>query len=66
MKLTRFGMRLAVVKLSKGSSDLATYQDKIITYNPITEKFKEVSAEIGGTTMEDNKWREPSRFNEQQ
>jgi len=66
MKLTRFGMRLAVIKLSKGSSDLATHQDKIITYNPITEKFKEVSAEIGGTTMEDNKWREPSRFNEQQ
>ena len=62
MKLTKYGMRLAVVTLSKGSSGLASFQDKIITYNPITEKFKEVSAEIGGVSMEDNKWREPSRF----
>jgi hypothetical protein len=64
MKLTRYGMRLAVITLSEGSSDLAEYQDQIITYNPNTEKFKEVSAETGGTTMEDNKWREPSRFTE--
>ena len=62
MKLTRYGMRLAVITLSEGSSDLAEYQDQVITYNPNTEKFKSVSAETGGTTMEDNKWREPSRF----
>ena len=62
MKLTRYGMRLAVVSLSEGSSDLASFQDKIITYNPITEQFKEVSAEIGGESMENNLWREPSRF----
>mgnify|MGYP003326199301 FL=1 len=62
MKLTRYGMRLAVITLTEGSSDLATFQDKIITYNPKTELFKEVSAETGGESMERNLWRDPATF----
>ena len=66
MKLTRYGMRLAVITLAEGSSDLATFQDKIITYDPNTELFKEVSAEIGGESMERNLWRDPATFGDDQ
>ena len=51
-------MRLAVITLTEGSSDLATFQDKIITYNPKTGSLKKF-AETGGESMERNLWRDP-------